>query len=92
MTLLNNYLKHHLPSKESAKAHIHIVIRNYSQLEEYKFYKQLDITARGLYVAGFNHLYSVQLVSECLEEAGYDKHLWWNDREFDEIVKPREGK
>lgn len=89
MTVLEDYLKYHLPSKETAKAYIHIVIRNYSQLEEYKFYKQMDITTRCLYVAGFNRYYSINLVGECLEEAGYSNTTWLDWRTFDEIVKPK---
>ncbi|EJV59329.1 hypothetical protein [Bacillus mycoides] len=89
MTVLDDYLKNHLPSKEAAKVHIHLVIKNYSQLGEYKFYKQLDITARGLYVAGFSPEMSIQIVSECLDENNYEKRFWYNDRDETEIVKPK---
>lgn len=68
MTLLNNYLKHYLPSKESAKAHIKITIKNYSTMESISLEKQLSIAARGLYVAGFSKEEAKQIIEEAKEE------------------------
>lgn len=70
MSVLNDYLKFHLPSKEAAKVHVHLVIKEYGQLEEYTFKRQLEITERGLYVAGFTKAQAQEIIRECTEEAG----------------------
>lgn len=69
-TVLDNYRKHHLPSKESAKAHIKMTIKNYSQMESISLEKQLSITERGLYVAGFSKEEASSIVKEAKEEMG----------------------
>ncbi|MGY0013246.1 hypothetical protein [Bacillus anthracis] len=70
MSVLDNYRKHHLPSKEVAKVHVGLVIKEYRRLDEYKFKRQLEVTERGLYVAGFSLDESQEIVKECLEESG----------------------
>lgn len=70
MSVLDNYRKHHLPSKEAAKVHVGLVIKEYRRLDEYKFKRQLEVTERGLYVAGFSLDESQEIVKECLEESG----------------------
>lgn len=67
-TVLDNYRKHHLPSKESAKEHIKITIKNYSDLESISLDKQLEIASRGLYVAGFSKEEAKQIIEEAKEE------------------------
>lgn len=68
MSVLDNYRKHHLPSKESAKAHIKITIKNYSVMESISLEKQLSIAERGLYVAGFSKEEAKQIIEEAKEE------------------------
>lgn len=70
MSVLDNYRKNHLPSKEAAKVHVRLTIKEYSKLDEYKFKRQLEVTQRGLYVAGFSLDESQEIVRECLEESG----------------------
>lgn len=67
-TVLDNYRKHHLPSKESAKEHIKLTIKNYSQMESVSLDKQLSIAERGLYVAGFSKEEAKQIIEEAKEE------------------------
>lgn len=69
-TVLDNYRKHHLPSKESAKEHIKMTIKNYSQMESISLEKQLSIAARGLYVVGFSKEEANSIVKEAKEEMG----------------------
>lgn len=68
MSVLDNYRKHHLPSKKSAKEHIKMTIKNYSQMESISLEKQLSIAARGLYVAGFSKKEAKQIIEEAKEE------------------------
>ncbi|RAT01413.1 hypothetical protein A6E27_23050 [Bacillus cereus] len=68
MSVLDNYRKHHLPSKESAKEHIKITIKNYRDLESISLDKQLSIAERGLYVAGFSKEEAKQIIEESKEE------------------------
>lgn len=70
MTVLDDYLKHHLPSKEAAKVHVRLVIKEYSQMDEYTFKRQLEITERGLYVAGFTKEQAREIMEEITEEVG----------------------
>lgn len=70
MSVLDDYRKHHLPSKEAAKVHVRLVIKEYRQLDEYKFKRQLEVTQRGLYVAGFTKEEAQEIIQECKEEAG----------------------
>lgn len=70
MTALDNYLKFHLPSKEAAKVHVRLTIKEYSILDEYKFERQLAVTQRGLYVAGFTKEQAQEIIRECTEESG----------------------
>lgn len=76
MSVLDDYRKHHLPSKEAAKVHVRLTIKEYSKLDEYKFLRQLDITTRGLYVAGFTSEESIQIVRECLDERNLTDIIW----------------
>lgn len=68
MTVLHDYLKYHLPSKEAAKEHIRLTIKYYSQLGEYKFKRQLEIAERGLYVSGFTREQAKEIIKEVTTE------------------------
>ena len=68
MTVLDDYLKHHLPSKEAAKVHVRLVVKEYRQLDEYVFKRQLELTERGLYVAGFTKEQAQEIMREVTEE------------------------
>lgn len=68
MSVLDNYRKYHLPSREVAKKHIKITIKNYSNLESISLDKQLSIAERGLYVAGFSKEEARQIIEEAKEE------------------------
>jgi hypothetical protein len=68
LTVLNDYLRFHLPSKEAAKVHVRLVVKEYSQLDEYVFKRQLEITKRGLYVAGFTKEQAREIMREIAEE------------------------
>jgi hypothetical protein len=65
MSILNDAFK---PNREAAKEHIKLTIKYYSDLETVSLDKQLDIAARGLYVAGFSKEEARQIVEEAKEE------------------------
>lgn len=69
MTVLDDYLRNFMPSKEAAKVHVRLVIKEYGQMDEYTFKRQLEITQRGLYVAGFTKKQAREVMEETLEEA-----------------------
>lgn len=66
MTILNDAFR---PNREAAKEHIKLTIKYYSDLESVSLDKQLEIAARGLYVAGFSKKSISEIISECIEEA-----------------------
>lgn len=70
MSVLDDYRKHHPPSKEASKVHVRLTIKEYSKLDEYTFKRQLEITERGLYVAGFTKAQAQEIIQECTEESG----------------------
>lgn len=65
MTILNDAFK---PNREAAKEHIKMTIKYYSDLETVSLERQLEITSRGLYVAGFSWKEIDKIVEEAKEE------------------------
>lgn len=65
MTILSDAFK---PNKCAAKEHIKLTIKYYGDLETVSLERQLEIAARGLYVAGFNKEQVRQIVEEAKEE------------------------
>lgn len=65
MSILNKAFR---PNRESAREHIKLTIKYYSDLETVSLEKQLQIVARGLYVAGFSKEESRQIIEEAKEE------------------------
>lgn len=67
MTILHDAFK---PNRHAAKEHIKLTIKYYSDLETVSLEKQLEIAARGLYVAGFGWKEIDKIVEEAKEEMG----------------------
>ncbi|WP_144585518.1 hypothetical protein [Bacillus cereus] len=67
MPILNDAFR---PNREAAKEHIKLTIKYYSDLETVSLDKQLEIAARGLYVAGFSWKDIDKIVEEAKKEMG----------------------
>lgn len=65
MSILNDAFR---PNREAAKEHIRLTIKYYSDLETVSLEKQLEIAARGLYVAGFSWKEIDGIIEEAKEE------------------------
>lgn len=65
MIILNDAFR---PNREAAKEHIKLTIKYYSDLETVSLEKQLQIAARGLYVAGFSQREATEIIMEAEEE------------------------
>ena len=64
MSILNDAFR---PNRRAAKEHIKMTIKYYSNLESISLDQQLEIAARGLYVAGFK--YAGGEIDKIIEEA-----------------------
>lgn len=74
------------PSLQGAREHVKMTIKHYSQLDKLLFYKQLDITFRGLIVVGVKPLTAQCMIVDELLEGGHDACEWLNERTTSEII------
>lgn len=86
MSNLRNFKENHKVDLQGARNHIKITIKNYSHLEPLVFHKQLDVTSRGLVVAGLHPNYVVSMIAQELKDLGGNKHEWINGRTAKEII------
>jgi len=85
MSLIREIKETWKPDLQGAREHVRLTIKNYSQLDKLVFHKQLDVTLRGLIVAGFTveEAEAVMIVEIPEEEIYYE---WINERATDEII------
>ncbi|KAB2380224.1 hypothetical protein [Bacillus toyonensis] len=65
MSILNDAFR---PNRETAKEHIKYTIKYYRQMDDGVLERQLKITERGLFVAGFTKEEARQIIEEAKEE------------------------
>jgi hypothetical protein len=74
------------PSEEGARVHIGLTIKNYSKLDKLVFHKQMDITTRGLVVAGFTPQRAVELILGVFYLKEMNAGEWIDRRTAHEII------
>lgn len=85
MSLIREIKQNHKVSLQGARKHVSLVIKEYSQLDKLVFHKQLDVTARGLVVAGMGPIEAIQLIDVEIDREG-KQYGWINERATDEII------
>lgn len=85
MTLIRDFKQNWKPNLKGATTHVRLVIKEYSQLDKLVFHKQLDVTAKGLVVAGFEPIEAIHLIDLELDREG-KQYGWVNERATSEII------
>lgn len=86
MTLIKEIKQTWKPDLHSARIHVKMTIKHYSQLDKLLLYKQLDITFRGLILVGVKPLTAQCMIVDELLEGGHDAREWINERTTSEII------
>lgn len=90
-SLIRDFKQNWKPNFTGARKHVSLVIKEYSQLDKLVFYKQLDVTLRGLVTAGMKLQSAMEgdaltLIVVELERGGFDSNEWINGRTAKEII------
>jgi len=77
-TPLEFYTKEWKPDDDKTMLHLKAVINNYRQLDDLVFRKQLEVTLKGLLVAGYSEYVAKGLICTALMWEGITYDEWVN--------------
>lgn len=77
-TPLEFYTKEWKPDDDKTMLHLKAVINNYRQLDDLVFWKQIDVTLKGLITAGYSEDAATLLILTALGLEGIDVDDWSN--------------